>query len=217
MRAAVASQEKRVASLSELIDQLGKSVGSSGDINKYDKELAAGNAPGQVDEPSDGYGVGETEQKFALLKPTSRVEPALPFDKAKGLLPLPIAGKRILNFGQETKLGSKSKGIAIRARTQAQVTSPCDGWIVFAREFRSYGQLLIINAGGGYHVLLAGMAEINVTEGQFVLSGEPIGRMGAPGGPSAGDKTREANDWCARSLRRVSQQGESLQPRSVVG
>ena len=45
--------------------------------------------------------------------------------------------------------------------------------------FRSYGQLLIINAGGGYHVLLAGMERINVSIGQFVLAGEPVGKMRA--------------------------------------
>ncbi|MGD8479120.1 MAG: peptidoglycan DD-metalloendopeptidase family protein, partial [Methyloceanibacter sp.] len=46
------------------------------------------------------------------------------------------------------------------------------------------GQLLIINAGGGYHILLAGMSRIDVSPGQFVLAGEPIAVMGngtAPG------------------------------------
>ena len=33
---------------------------------------------------------------------------------------------------------------------------------------------MIINAGGGYHVLLAGMERINVRLGQFVLAGEPV-------------------------------------------
>ncbi len=63
----------------------------------------------------------------------------------------------------------------------AQVTSPCDGWIVYAGEFRSYGQLLIMNAGGGYHVLMAGLSQIDVQPGQFVLASEPVGTMsGAP-------------------------------------
>jgi len=56
--------------------------------------------------------------------------------------------------------------------------------VVYAGPFRSYGQLLIINAGGGYHILLAGMSRIDVSLGQFVLAGEPIavmGRAAAPG------------------------------------
>ena len=63
-------------------------------------------------------------------------------------------------------------------RAGAQVTTPCDGWVVYAGPFRSYGQLLILNAGGGYHVLIAGMERISVNIGQFVLTGEPVATMG---------------------------------------
>ena len=59
------------------------------------------------------------------------------------------------------------------------MTAPCDGWVVYAGPFRSYGQLLIINAGGGYHVVLAGMQRISVGLGQFVLTGEPVAAMGS--------------------------------------
>jgi septal ring factor EnvC (AmiA/AmiB activator) len=37
---------------------------------------------------------------------------------------------------------------------------------------------LIINASGGYYLVLAGMDRINVGVGQFVLAGEPIALMG---------------------------------------
>jgi septal ring factor EnvC (AmiA/AmiB activator) len=70
------------------------------------------------------------------------------------------------------------KGISLATRAGAQVTTPCDGWVVYAGPFRSYGQLLILNAGGGYHVLIAGMERISVNIGQFVLTGEPVATMG---------------------------------------
>jgi septal ring factor EnvC (AmiA/AmiB activator) len=57
------------------------------------------------------------------------------------------------------------------------VLAPADGTVKFAGEFRSYGQLLIIDVGGGYHVLLAGMERIDVQLGQFVLAGEPVAAM----------------------------------------
>jgi septal ring factor EnvC (AmiA/AmiB activator) len=59
---------------------------------------------------------------------------------------------------------------------------------VFAGPFRSLGRLLIINAGDGYYVLLAGMDHISVEPGQFVLAGEPVATMGASssGSPAAG-------------------------------
>ena len=74
-------------------------------------------------------------------------------------------------------LGGTEKGISIATRPAAQVTAPCDGWVVYAGPFRNYGQVLILNAGGGYHVVLAGMDRISVNVGQFVLTGEPVAVM----------------------------------------
>lgn len=106
-----------------------------------------------------------------------RIKPAIPFSDARGKLPLPAQGRRALTFGERTQFGGQSKGMVIETRASAQVTSPCDGWVVYAGEFRSYGQLLIINAGDGYHVLLAGLSQIDVQPGQFVLTAEPVGTM----------------------------------------
>ena len=108
---------------------------------------------------------------------SARIEPAFPFHKARGRLPLPAAGRTVLKFGEKTQYGGSSKGMVLETRSGAQITSPCDGWVVYAGEFRSYGQLLIINAGGGYHILLAGLSRIDVEPGQFVLAAEPIGTM----------------------------------------
>ena len=93
-------------------------------------------------------------------------------------MPLPVNGVRIREFGAPDGLGGTEKGLSIATRAGAQVTAPCDGWVVYAGPFRNYGQLLILNAGGGYHVLLAGMERISVDLGQFVLTGEPVAVMG---------------------------------------
>jgi len=117
-------------------------------------------------------------ERVAMLTP-GRIKPAIPFPDAKGLLPLPAQGRRVLTFGEKTQYGSQSRGLVLETRHGGQVVSPSDGWIVYAGEFRSYGQLLIINAGGGYHILLAGLSQIDVQLGQFVLAGEPVGVMSA--------------------------------------
>ncbi len=110
-----------------------------------------------------------------------RLGPAVIFSSAQGLLPLPVNGVKIRNFGDPDSMGGAEKGLAIAARPGAQVTSPCDGVVVYSGPFRSYGQLLILNAGGGYHVLLMGMERISVNPGQFVLTGEPVAAMGSGG------------------------------------
>ncbi|MBY0381149.1 MAG: peptidoglycan DD-metalloendopeptidase family protein [Xanthobacteraceae bacterium] len=109
----------------------------------------------------------------------ARLSPAIAFAAAKGLLPLPVNGTKIRNFGGPDGTGGQEKGISVATMPGAQVTSPCDGWVVYAGPFRSYGQLLILNAGGGYHVLIAGMDRISVNIGQFVLTGEPVATMGS--------------------------------------
>ncbi len=120
-----------------------------------------------------------------------RIKPALAFSTAHTKLPLPAQGRRVLAYGERTQYGGQSKGIVIETRAAAQVTAPCDGWVVYAGEFRSYGQLLIINAGDGYHILLAGMSQIDVQPGQFVLTAEPVGTMS--GGPKNSPSSAQSN------------------------
>lgn len=128
--------------------------------------------------------VSQTRPSLAALQDPSRLTPAMPFDQAKGLLRLPVTGAMLRGFGTDDGNGGAAKGMTLTATPGASVTAPCDGWVVFAGKFRSYGQLLIINAGGGYHVVMAGMDKINVGLGQFVLTGEPVAAMGS--GPSSG-------------------------------
>jgi septal ring factor EnvC (AmiA/AmiB activator) len=59
--------------------------------------------------------------------------------------------------------------------------------VVYAGQFRSYGQVIILNAGDGYHIVLAGMERIDAGLGQFVLSGEPIAAMGSTRLATIGD------------------------------
>src|SRR6266852_4679491 len=115
---------------------------------------------------------------LAALKDPARLSPAIAFASAKGLFAMPVNGVKIREFGGSDGAGGVEKGISLTTRPGAQVTTPCDGWVVYAGPFRSYGQLLILNAGGGYHVLIAGMERISVNIGQFVLTGEPVATMG---------------------------------------
>jgi septal ring factor EnvC (AmiA/AmiB activator) len=121
------------------------------------------------------------------LADTSRIAPAIKFVNAKGMLTLPVSGDRKLGFGDPDGLGGTSQGISLRPVPGTPVVAPTDGWVVYAGPFRSYGQVLILNAGEGYHVVLAGMERVNAALGQFVLAGEPIASMGATQLASVGE------------------------------
>lgn len=179
-----------VESLSDLVLVLDKKIAKA-EVAQYDAELAAEKAL-QERLKQEVLPTPENERVIEL-KPEStkvafanpdRLKPAMSFDDAKGSLRLPAQGRRTQGFGDTDAEGAALQGVSLRTRAEARVTSPADGWVVYSGPFRSYGQLLIINAGGGYHILLAGMNRIDVSLGQFVLAGEPIAVMGnsiAPG------------------------------------
>ena len=95
----------------------------------------------------------------------------------RGPLTLPVRGKLVGRYGQSTNFGNTAKGIRLETRPDAQVVTPFDGKVVFAGPFRTYGQILIIEHRGGYHTLLAGLAQIDAVVGQWLLAGEPLGSM----------------------------------------
>jgi septal ring factor EnvC (AmiA/AmiB activator) len=170
--AGLADQAK---SLQSLIDSLESQVAAAAKAAAEAREAAEKTAPANP---------GEAARRLA---DTSRIAPAVHFADAKGLLTWPVAGRKIQGFGDPDGLGGESQGLSLAARPGATVLSPSDGWVVYAGPFRSYGQVLILNAGDGYHIVLAGMERIDAALGQFVLGGEPVGTMGATRLASIGD------------------------------
>ena len=179
---ALQSETKRATDLARQADNLQDLIAKLESENTAATRAAQAAAKAQAAAPAKETRL-HGPQNLAAFRDPGRMAPAMAFASAKGALPLPVNGVRIRDFGETDRLGGTEKGLSIVTRTSAQVTAPCDGWVVYAGPFRSYGQLLILNAGGGYHVLLAGMEQISVDLGQFVLTGEPVAVMG--GGPQA--------------------------------
>jgi murein hydrolase activator len=162
----------RAVALSRQADSLQGLIGKmEQDLKSAAKAAAAASLQGA---PASANG----KPDLAALKDPARMSPAIAFASAKGLFAMPVNGVKIREFGGSDGAGGIEKGISLATRAGAQVTTPCDGWVVYAGPFRSYGQLLILNAGGGYHILIAGMERISVNIGQFVLTGEPVATMG---------------------------------------
>lgn len=109
--------------------------------------------------------------------------PRMAFADAKGKLAYPAQGQILKRFGDDDGLGGTLQGTVIATGVNAQVTAPADGKVEFAGPFRSYGQVVILNPGGGFHLLLAGLGKITAQTGDFLRAGEPVGVMG--GGPSS--------------------------------
>jgi|GEM_PF-2769008 len=91
----------------------------------------------------------------------------------------PVSGTVVSTFGQKHKMDAEGSGAVYSTRKNSHVSSPVHGQVVYAGDFRGYKQILIIAHDNGYHTLLTGLQQVNVSVGQTVLAGEPVGIMGA--------------------------------------
>jgi septal ring factor EnvC (AmiA/AmiB activator) len=163
---ALAAERTRAAELARQVDNLKDLIGKL--EQALDPSVRAAREAARSD----------SRPALSAYRDPGRLTPAVAFASIRGQIPVPVNGVKLRNFGAPDGNGGLEKGVSIATRAGAQVTAPADGWVVYSGPFRSYGQLLILNVGGGYHVLLAGMDKISVDLGQFVLAGEPVAAMG---------------------------------------
>ncbi len=165
---------RQAASLKDLIARMEDQVSTArraGDAARAADEARHRSAEADADSVRAQVAAGP-------FRDPARLAPAVDFGDAKAMLGLPVAGRLVKNYGTADAFGGAEKGLSIATRPQAVVSAPADGWVAFSGPYRSYGQILIINAGSGYYMVLAGMNRVNVAPGQFVLAGEPVATMG---------------------------------------
>jgi septal ring factor EnvC (AmiA/AmiB activator) len=171
---ALGSQQQRAAELAK------KATSLKDLISRLDSETAARNASAAAAHATEVAVANDIEARAQAAHgaETARLRPEIAFADAKGRVPLPAAGAILRTFGSSDDFGGIERGVSLATPAAATVSAPADGAVLFAGVYRSYGQLLIIDAGGGYYVLLAGLDRINVQSGESVLAGEPVGVMG---------------------------------------
>ena len=103
------------------------------------------------------------------------------FADARGALRAPVAGRLVGAFGAARPEGGAFEGVRFAARDQAIVTAPFEGRVVFARDWQPVGNLVVLDVGQGYHILLIGVGEILAREGLKIAAGEPVARMAGAG------------------------------------
>lgn len=123
-------------------------------------------------------------QKLAAerAREAARAIASMPMAQARGRARPPVEGRVVAGWGETAAGGQVQRGISYAAASRAIVVSPWHGTIVYAGPFRGYGVILIVESGDGYHWLISGLGRLDVTPGQTVRAGEPVG-LASAGGP----------------------------------
>lgn len=157
---------------------------------------------------SGGMGTSGTCRPPVRPDPSSQTPP-LPAHGAK-LIP-PIKGPPTLSFNGTTRTGGKSRGLVWEPNPPAEVVSPGSGHVVHAEDFRGYGNLVIIQSGGGFHLLIAGLSTLVVKHGDAVQPGTPLGTATTEAAPASNNENapNPANPTVYFELRK---DGEPIDP-----
>lgn len=107
------------------------------------------------------------------------------FSLLKGHLKMPVKGKIITKYGKikhpEFKTVTFNNGIEIKARYGANVKTVYGGSVAFIGWLRGYGEVMIVDNGGGFYTLYAYLSETLKEKGETVKRGEVIAKVGEKG------------------------------------
>jgi septal ring factor EnvC (AmiA/AmiB activator) len=157
---------REAATLRDLLDGLAKSAPATPGVK-----------PARKPAPKPAT-ASAAKSRNPATAPASTPRPAA----SSGPLP-PAVGARLRRFGQAVD-GVEQEGLTLATRSGAQVIAPMDARVQYAGTFRSYGQMVILDVGGDVLVIVSGLDALYPEAGQWVLGGEPIGRMADQKSPS---------------------------------
>ena len=173
MEDAAAEQARRAAAEAARADSLRTALAM------MEAERARAEARARDDAARAEHARQDAEATEARRRQQALARPAGPgLVAAAGPLFPPAAGTVVRGWGDRTDAGPSS-GMTVRPPSGARVTAPCGGRAAFAGPFRSYGTMLILDCGGGYHFVLAGFDHLDLSVGMAVRPGEPVGVMPA--------------------------------------
>ena len=93
----------------------------------------------------------------------------------------PADGRIAIRYGGRLDNGLPAQGIAYRTDAGAPVRSPAAALVAYAGPLNGWGDVVILRAGGGCHMVLSGLGKVTVAVGQSVAAGAPVGAMPSDG------------------------------------
>lgn len=144
----------------------------------------------------------------ALSAESLALGPHLAFVPRADALQRPVAG-HVTGGGASVAGGARAPGATFTAPSGGRVVAPAEAKVLFAGPYHRSGQVLILELGDGYDLVLAGLGAVNVRAGDGVLAGEPLGTMPAGSGSDPlyvelrhGEKAMSPLPWLETGLRK---------------
>ncbi|PTE14614.1 murein hydrolase activator EnvC family protein [Pseudogemmobacter blasticus] len=100
------------------------------------------------------------------------------FASSMGTLPLPAMGTLIRRPDEPDAAGVRRPGMALATRPRALVTAPWPATIRYLGPLLDYGNVIVLEPGDGYLMVLAGLGTLYGEVGEVVAAGAPLGLMG---------------------------------------
>jgi septal ring factor EnvC (AmiA/AmiB activator) len=163
-------------------DTLNAQIAAAHAAEAADLNMAAHAAAAEASATQNAEGlrgvIVKLQKKEEIAEAAQRVPPPLPPVPSGAAPPAgaPVAGTLVQLWGAATVAGP-AVGIVYRAAPAARVVAPCSGPVLYANMFQNYGQLVILDCGRNFDFVLSGMAHLDVTAGQQVARGQPVGQM----------------------------------------
>jgi murein hydrolase activator len=127
--------------------------------------------------------IDETRDATQNAAALAELEPPAPRGKGpastqRAAYILPVKGQIVAGFGELNPTGYRERGIRLAVAPSARLVAPAAGKVTFAGRYRSFGNIMIIDHGGGWTTLITNIEELGAAAGADVAQGAPIGRAG---------------------------------------
>lgn len=147
-------------------------------IAESDKALAFGEQARALAE-RQGTRAFQAELRARLAElPEPAARPVNGGGPAGGSYTLPVRGRLVTGEGELSDAGVHARGISLEAPPNSEILAPAAARVAYAAPFRSYGQVVILDHGGGLSTTITALATLVVRAGDRVARGAVLGRTG---------------------------------------
>lgn len=135
------------------------------------------------------------------------------FQAAQGHLPLPVNGSVLRGFGEADAAGITRPGLVVATEPGALVTAPWFGTVRYRGPLLDYGNVVLLEPGEGWLIVIAGLDAVYPRQGEVVAQGDALGLM--PGGTQGSDEFVRPDTVAGQSetlYLELRQDGQAIDP-----